>query len=144
MRYLLDVSVLWPIIDSDHSAHGPALRWIDGVHSRDKVLYDVVVRMAILRHFTREPRVVLQDNPRVVQVIDEALRYHRIEYATEPPDVWEFHDRLLQSVPPRQALNTDLYLVALATALDATFVTFDRAIARRFPEAPVLTLGDVE
>lgn len=140
MTYFLDVNVLWALIDTDNARHRPVASWVGSVARTDVLLYDLVVRMALLRHFTREPRVVERENGAVISVIDAAIRHHGIRYAPEAANVWPAHERLVASMPPREAINTDVYLVAVATALGATFVTFDRAIARRFPDADILTL----
>lgn len=75
---------------------------------------------------------------------DRVLEDPRVELNAEPRSV----DRLMRTASrpfARQAATKaigDLYLIAFAVAMDATMVTFDRAIARALKvlQAPVLLL----
>ena len=134
VKRLLDANVLIALLDPEHVAHGTATgatetgSWVDRI-----------AILAALRVLSRK-----EDSRAVLARLDQAIQAGRVTFVAEPPAVDGSLRAVIDALPPGEPFNTDAYLVALATALDATFVTFDRAIARRFPEAPVLTLGDVE
>ncbi|PVZ04567.1 TA system VapC family ribonuclease toxin [Actinomycetospora cinnamomea] len=128
MRALLDVNVLLALFDADHTEHRRAWDWL-GAEITSGWASCAITQNGFVRVIT-QPRYPSPISPsEAVALLGRA--------AAEPHHVyWSCEVSLLdpQSIDarrlhgPRQV--TDAYLLALASAHDGRFVTFDRALVR--------------
>ena len=127
MRALLDVNVLIALLDSQHVHHANARQWLrDNI--RDGWATCPITQNGCLRIMAQPGYPNSLPTQVVAQRLGEAIDtgYHRF---------WPDDASLLDSdivdwrriVGPRQI--TDVYLLALATAREGRFVTFDARIA---------------
>ena len=125
-RSLLDVNVLIALLDSDHVDHGTARTWIE------REIQHGWASCAI----TQNGFVRIVSQPRYPNPVPSSYALDQLTRATqtEHHEFWpcsiSITDRSLIDGSllhgPRQV--TDAYLLALATAHDGRFVTFDRSI----------------
>ena len=127
-RSLLDVNVLIALLDSDHVDHGTARAWIE------REIRHGWASCAI----TQNGFVRIVSQPGYPNPVPPRYAVEQLVWATQT-DHHEFwpcsisitdQDLVDSSLlhGPRQV--TDAYLLALATAHDGRFVTFDRSIPR--------------
>ncbi len=126
-RALLDVNVLLALLDSDHVDHERAVDWLD-----DEI-GDGWASCAI----TQNGFVRILSQPRYPSPVSAAEAVELLSAACDsthhefwPCDVSVLDTRIVDRSRlhgPRQV--TDAYLLALATAHDGRFVTFDRTLS---------------
>jgi toxin-antitoxin system PIN domain toxin len=127
MRSLLDVNVLIALLDADHSLHSRAADWLATNGRRGWASCPI----------TQNGCVRIMSHPAYPNAIPVVALTERLRDATADPSHEFFADvvSLLDDAAidsarihtPRQI--TDTYLLALAVANGARFVTFDRGIA---------------
>ncbi len=127
MRSLLDINVLLALLDSDHVDHHRAHSWLD----------ESIVHGWATCAITENGFVRIVTQPRYPSPVSpaEAIDLLRSARDTEHHAFWACHVSLLDARVvdqsrlhgPRQV--TDAYLLALATAHDGRFVTFDRTLS---------------
>lgn len=126
MRALLDVNVLIALLDSDHASHGVAMSWF-AAHAGEGWASCPITQNGCVRIMSNA------SYPNALPV--QAVIRHLAEACVQ--EVHEFWpDRVSSLDPevidptrihgPRQL--TDIYLLALAVAYEARFVTFDGKI----------------
>src|SRR6185503_11470113 len=126
MRALLDVNVLLALLDVDHVDHGTARSWLEE---------EIGAGWASCA-ITQNGFVRIVSQPRYPSPIPPAEAMRRLERATRTDrhEFWPCETSVLDSKAidrtrvhgPRQV--TDVYLLALAVAKGARFVTFDRTV----------------
>ncbi len=128
MRCVADANVLLPLLVEGHAHERPAAQWWDACDDASVAL-SPPVRMALLRLMTNT-RVMGGSVLRPAaawNVLQSLMDDPRIERIDTPPAQ---HDRLWQDNVSRREpspdLWTDAWLAALAQALQAEMVTFDR------------------
>ena len=127
MRSLLDVNVLIALLDADHSLHSRAVEWL-AINGR---------RGWASCPITQNGCVRIMSHPAYPNVLPVAVLAERLREATADRSHTFFadavsllDDAIIDSARihgPRQI--TDTYLLALAVANGAQFVTFDQGIA---------------
>jgi hypothetical protein len=120
--YLLDASVLIPLIAGQHVHHRSATEWATRV---DRFAVCPVVEGALVRFMVR-----LGASARDGQGVLKAVQTRR-GYEFWPDDV-SYADLELAHVQGHRQV-TDAYLVGLAKARSARLATFDQALAEAFP-----------
>lgn len=126
MRALLDVNVLLALLDVDHVDHGTARSWLE--EEIDAGWASCAI--------TQNGFVRIVSQPRYPSPVPPAEAIRRLEGATRteqhefwPCDLSLLDRRVIDRTRvhgPRQV--TDVYLLALAVAKGARFVTFDRTV----------------
>jgi hypothetical protein len=126
VRSLLDVNVLLALLDADHADHRLARRWLESE------IAEGWASCAI----TQNGFVRIVSQPRYPSPIPVAAAAARLQRATKSGhhEFWSCDLSLLDEAwidrsrvhGPRQV--TDVYLLALATARTARFVTFDSSV----------------
>ncbi len=126
-RALLDINVLLALLDSDHVDHRRAHEWLEGA------IEDGWASCAI----TENSFVRIMSQPRYPSPISPAEAIDLLRRACDngPHEFWTCDVSLLDArIVDRSHLHgprqvTDAYLLALATAHDGHFVTFDRSLS---------------
>ncbi|MBA3279297.1 MAG: PIN domain-containing protein [Geodermatophilaceae bacterium] len=126
-RALLDVNVLLALLDSDHVDHGRATDWLD-----DEIAAGWASCAITENGFVRslsQPRYPSPVTPAVaIELLDSARDSGH--HAFWPCDVSLLDVRIVDpSYLHGSRQVTDAYLLALATAHDGRFVTFDRSLS---------------
>jgi toxin-antitoxin system PIN domain toxin len=126
-RALLDINVLLALLDSDHVDHSLAHDWLD----------DEIDAGWASCPITENGFVRIISQPRYPSPVSPAEAIHVLSRARDsghhefwPCDVSLLDTRIVDSSRlhgPRQV--TDAYLLALATAHDGRFITFDRSLS---------------
>ncbi|MBA2553985.1 MAG: PIN domain-containing protein [Geodermatophilaceae bacterium] len=126
-RALLDVNVLLAVLDSDHVDHDRAVDWLD----------DEIAAGWASCAITENGFVRILSQPRYPSPVAPAEAIELLSGARDsghhafwPCDVSVLDTRIVDHSRlhgPRQV--TDAYLLALATAHDGRFVTFDRTVS---------------
>lgn len=126
-RALLDVNVLLALLDSDHVDHQPARDW----------LHAEITHGWASCAITQNGFVRIISQPRYPSPVSPSQAIKRLARAadTQHHEYWSCSVSLLDDTiidrsrlhGPRQV--TDAYLLALATAHDGRFVTFDQTVA---------------
>lgn len=127
MRALLDVNVLLALLDRDHVDHQRARAWLEAEIAGGWASCPI----------TENGFVRIISQPRYPNPISPAEAVSLLEGATHQPhhQFWACDLSLLDaSVVDRSRLHgpqqvTDAYLLALATAHQGRFVTFDQSIS---------------
>jgi len=131
MKYLLDVSVLFPLLLSHHSHRERALEWFGGTNA-DEAALSRITRLGALRllctHQVMGPDVL---HPKAALKALEALEAdERITLPPEPQGI----DAALQKLVAKRAttpnLWTNAYLAAFAKSAELQLVTFDRGFSK--------------
>ena len=127
-RALLDINVLMALLDSDHVDHGTARTWIE------REIRHGWASCAI----TQNGFVRIVSQPRYPNPVPSSYALEQLTRATQT-DHHEFWPCSI-SITDRSLIDgsrlhgprrvTDAYLLALATAHDGRFVTFDHSIPR--------------
>lgn len=126
-RALLGINVLLALLDSDHVDHQRAHEWVDA---------EIVHGWASCA-ITQNGFVRILSQPRYPSPVSPSEALDRLARAadTEHHEFWPCSVSLVDGrVVDRSRLHgprqvTDAYLLALATAHDGRFVTFDRSVA---------------
>lgn len=134
MRALLDVNVLLALLDGDHVDHHRAREWLTG--QIDQGWASCAITQNGFVRIVSQPRYPNPVSPR--DALDRLAAATETAYhaywmcAVSIADPSVVDRSLLHG--PRQV--TDAYLLALATANDGRFITFDRSIpAGAVPDA---------
>lgn len=127
MRALLDINVLLALLDSDHVDHKRARDWIDAEIAHGWASCPITENGFV--RIISQPRYPSPVSPS--QALDRLARATRTDHHEFwPCSVSVLDERIVNRSRlhgPRQV--TDAYLLALATANNGRFVTFDRAVA---------------
>ena len=127
MRALLDVNVLLALLDSDHVDHGRAHDWLDAEIEAGWASCPITENGFV--RIISQPRYPSPVAPaEAIAVLSRACSGGHHEFWS--CDVSVLDARIVDSSRlhgPRQV--TDAYLLALATAHDGRFVTFDRTLS---------------
>ncbi|MQA26915.1 MAG: PIN domain-containing protein [Micromonosporaceae bacterium] len=127
MRALLDINVLLALLDSDHVDHKRARDWIDAEIAHGWASCPITENGFV--RIISQPRYPSPVSPS--QALDRLARATRTDHHEFwPCSVSVLDERIVNRSRlhgPRQV--TDAYLLALATANNGRFVTFDRAAA---------------
>lgn len=127
MRALLDVNVLIALLDADHGSHTAAMSWFTK-HAQQGWASCPITQNGCVRIMSHPN----YPNPLPVQAVlarlGEACQQAVHEFWADEVSLLD-HARIdsTRIHGPRQL--TDIYLLALAVARDARFVTFDTGIA---------------
>ena len=121
--HLVDANVLIALLVPDHQHHSAAESWMDGLEDADLIASDPAVEGALTRYAVRIGHSA-------AQVQRTLRRVHEIARWRFWPDDLPYADSDLSTVRGHQQV-TDSYLASLARH---RLVTFDRALAARFPD----------
>ena len=138
---LPDVNVWLAASWSLHSLHDPAKEWIDA--EQDDLAFCRVSQMAFLRLLTN-PVITREDvlsRRRAWEVFDALIADPRIRLLAEPQGLEPLWTAFSRKEDRSHLLWTDDYLAAFAQAADAEFVTFDRALSRRYRSVRIICLS---
>lgn len=124
--HLVDANVLIALLVPDHQHHGAAESWMDGLEDADLIASDPVVEGALTRYAVRIGHSA-------AQVQRTLRRVHEIARWRFWPDDLPYADSDLSTVRGHRQV-TDSYLASLARHHGGRLVTFDRALAARFPD----------
>jgi uncharacterized protein len=127
MRALLDINVLLALLDSDHVDHRRAHDWLDQEIGTGWASC-AITENGFVRIISqpRYPSPILPTN--AIELLSRACRNAHHEF-------WPCEVSLLDAgIVDRSRLHgprqvTDAYLLALATARNGRFVTFDRSVS---------------
>ena len=124
--HLVDATVLIALLVPDHQHHSAAESWMDGLEDADLIASDPAVEGALTRYAVRIGHSA-------AQVQRTLRRVHEIARWRFWPDDLPYADSDLSTVRGHQQV-TDSYLASLARHHGGRLVTFDRALAARFPD----------
>lgn len=124
--HLVDANVLIALLVPDHQHHSAAESWMDGLEDADLIASDPVVEGALTRYAVRIGHSA-------AQVQRTLRRVHEIARWRFWPDDLPYADSDLSTVRGHRQV-TDSYLASLARHHGGRLVTFDRALAARFPD----------
>ena len=124
--HLVDANVLIALLVPDHQHHSAAESWMDGLEDADLIASDPAVEGALTRYAVRIGH-------RAAQVQRTLRRVHEIARWRFWPDDLPYADSDLSTVRGHRQV-TDSYLASLARHHGGRLVTFDRALAARFPD----------
>ena len=124
--HLVDANVLIALLVPDHQHHSTAESWMDGLEDADLIASDPAVEGALTRYAVRIGHSAAQVQRTLRQV-------HEIARWRFWPDDLPYADSDLSTVRGHQQV-TDSYLASLARHHGGRLVTFDRALAARFPD----------
>ncbi len=126
-RALLDINVLLALLDSDHVDHSRAHDWLDD--QIDTGWASCAITENGFVRIISQPRYPSPISPaEAIDLLSRACESGHHEFW--PCDLSVLDARIVDSSRlhgPRQV--TDAYLLALATAHDGRFITFDRSLA---------------
>jgi toxin-antitoxin system PIN domain toxin len=137
---LPDVNVWLAASWSRHSLHNSAKEWVDA--EQGDLAFCRVSQMAFLRLLTN-PAITREDalpRRRAWEVFDRLIADPRIRLLAEPQGLEPLWIAFSKREDKSHLLWTDDYLAAFAQAADAEFVTFDRALSRRYRSVRVTCL----
>ena len=124
--HLVDANVLIALLVPDHEHHTAAESWAGGLAEEDLIASDPVVEGAFTRYAVRIGH-------RAAQVQYALRRVHETPRWRFWPDVLPYADCDLATVRGHRQV-ADSYLASLARHHGGRLVTFDRALAGRFPD----------
>lgn len=124
--HLVDANVLIALLVPDHQHHSTAESWMDGLEDADLIASDPVVEGALTRYAVRIGHSA-------AQVQRTLRRVHEIARWRFWPDDLPYADSDLSTVRGHRQV-TGSYLASLARHHGGRLVTFDRALAARFPD----------
>ena len=124
--HLVDANVLNALLVPDHQHHSAAESWMDGLEAADLIASDPAVEGALTRYAVRIGHSA-------AQVQRTLRRVHEIARWRFWPDDLPYADSDLSTVRGHRQV-TDSYLASLARHHGGRLVTFDRALAARFPD----------
>ena len=124
--HLVDANVLIALLVPDHQHHSAAESWMDGLEDADLIASDPAVEGALTRYAVRIGHSA-------AQVQRTLRRVHEIARWRFWPDGLPYADSDLSTVRGHRQV-TDSYLASLARHHGGRLVTFDRALAARFPD----------
>ena len=124
--HLVDANVLIALLVPDHQHHSAAESWMDGLEDADLIASDPAVEGALTRYAVRIGHSA-------AQVQRTLRRGHEIARWRFWPDDLPYADSDLSTVRGHRQV-TDSYLASLARHHGGRLVTFDRALAARFPD----------
>ena len=124
--HLVDANVLIALLVPDHQHHSAAESWMDGLEAADLIASDPAVEGALTRYAVRIGHSA-------AQVQRTLRRVHEIARWRFWPDDLPYADSDLSTVRGHRQV-TDSYLASLARHHGGRLVTFDRALAARFPD----------
>ena len=138
---ILDVNVWLAAAWSRHSKHGATKRWIDA--EEGELAFCRVSQMALLRLLTN-PAITQDDvlsRRRAWQVYEKLIADPRIRLLAEPHGLEDLWVAFSKREDKSYLLWTDDYLAAFAQAAGAGFVTFDRALSKRYASVRITCLS---
>ena len=124
--HLVDANVLIALLIPDHEHHKAAESWMSELAEEDLIASDSVVEGAFTRYAVRIGH-------RAAQVQYALRRVHEMPRWRFWPDDLPYADSDLSTVRGHRQV-TDSYLASLARHHGGRLVTFDRALAARFPD----------
>ena len=124
--HLVDANVLIALLVPDHQHHSAAESWMDGLEDADLIASDPAVEGALTRYAVRIGHSA-------AQVQRTLRRVHEIARWRFWPDDLPYADSDLSTVRGHRQV-TDSYLASLARHHGGRLVTFDQALAARFPD----------
>ena len=124
--HLVDATVLIALLVPDHQHHSAAESWMDGLEDADLIASDPAVVGALTRYAVRIGHSA-------AQVQRTLRRVHEIARWRFWPDDLPYADSDLSTVRGHRQV-TNSYLASLARHHGGRLVTFDRALAARFPD----------
>ena len=124
--HLVDANVLIALLVPDHQHHSAAESWMDGLEDADLIASDPAVEGALTRYAVRIGHSA-------AQVQRTLRRVHEIARWRFWPDDLPYADSDLSTVRGHRQV-TESYLASPARHHGGRLVTFDRALAARFPD----------
>lgn len=124
--HLVDATVLIALLVPDHQHHSAAESWMDGLEDADLIASDPAVEGALTRYAVRIGHSA-------AQVQRTLRRVHEIARWRFWTDDLPYADSDLSTVRGHRQV-TNSYLASLARHHGGRLVTFDRALAARFPD----------
>ncbi len=145
--YFPDVNAWLALVCDGHSHHESAVAWFESVAESSRFIFCRYSQLGLLRLVTNAQVMGasvlnLQD---AFALYDRLLEDSRIQLSSEPrglDGLMRDASRPFARQPATKAIG-DLYLISFAMAVEATLVTFDKAMARatRMQHFPVLLLS---
>jgi uncharacterized protein len=126
MRALLDVNVLVALLDAAHVHHSLAARWMDGAIGQGWASCPIT-QLGCIRVMSQPAYPNSQPVAQVAARLAEATRSRHHEFWGESLDALQSPALHWPAVLTSRHV-TDAYLLALAVARGARFVTFDRHV----------------
>jgi uncharacterized protein len=126
MRALLDVNVLIALLDAAHVHHSLTARWIDGAIDHGWASCPIT-QLGCIRVMSQPAYPNSQPVAQVAARLAEATRNQHHEFWGDSLDALQAPALHWPAVLTSRHV-TDVYLLALAVARDARFVTFDRHV----------------
>jgi toxin-antitoxin system PIN domain toxin len=137
---LPDVNVWLAASWARHSGHDAARTWMES--EEEDLAFCRVSQMAFLRLLTN-PAVTREDalsRRRAWEVFDSLMADPRVQYLSEPHGLEALWVAFSKRDDRSHLVWTDDYLAAFAHAADAEFITFDRALSKRYRSIKITTL----
>ena len=127
-----DLNVWLALSVADHTQRTVAARWLAGISPNDRIVFSRFTQLGLLRLLTNT--AVMGDQLLTLkeawQVYDSWIADPRVEFYLEPRGVdasFRKMTRPFASLPSSKVIG-DCWLLAFAADIQATLVTFDRAL----------------
>jgi uncharacterized protein len=127
-----DLNVWLALSDGAHTHHTVARNWIARLAANDELVFSRYTQIGLLRLLTNQ--AVMADQVQTLkaawQIYDRWLEDPRVEFYLEPRGVASTFRKItkpLAAQPASKAIG-DCWLLAFAVDIQATLVTFDRAL----------------
>lgn len=127
-----DVNVWLAVLLSDHVHRAAAKQWWNS-DAADAIAFSRFTQISVLRLLTTS--AAMNGNPLTMKqawkAYDQLYLDDRVCLLSEPPSIEEKFRALSASGTTSPKVWADAYILAFASAVEATVVTFDRALKNR-------------
>lgn len=134
-----DVNVWLAVTVYDHAHHMRARDWWRGDHS-DALAFVRITQMGLLRLLTTS--AVMDGKPLTMaeawSAYDALFGDDRVAFFQEPANVESCYRSMTCGSVSSPKVWADAWLMAIAEMAQGTIVTFDQAVAKRFPRSLLL------
>jgi uncharacterized protein len=127
LKALLDVNVLIALFDVEHVSHARSVEWLKAWSPR-KWCSSPITQNALIRILSQPsyPRATTTQD--MIVRVSEAVAHKDHEFLADDVSFAEAN-RFSNTAALGPKMVTDVYLLALAVAHDAAFITFDQRIS---------------
>jgi toxin-antitoxin system PIN domain toxin len=127
-----DLNVWLALSDASHEHSGDAWRWMNSLGPDARLAFSRYTQIGLLRLLVSAPVMggAVLTLRKAWDVYDRWLEDPRVEFYPEPRNAEDAFRRVTLPLNAQSASKAvgDCWLLAYATAIDATLVTFDRAL----------------